>query len=108
MYYSQEFKERCKAIYPNRHELHQALDAGSEAVGRQLLTTIFDEHSLRKVLRTNSHADEKAIKVKEIRNGDSERFGIYSEWCTLHEPYKQRQNEIHCLQLRIDQLKNLH
>jgi hypothetical protein len=76
--YSPEFIKRVKAVFPDWTDLHQALDSGSEVVGRYLNDsqgTPMRNEELVKALEGGKQQEvlEKAKKLAAIDE-------LYSEW----------------------------
>lgn len=52
--YSEDFKERCKRLYPNWRSLHEAVDNDFEIVGRYLDDSCNDGIDFDVILNSNS------------------------------------------------------
>ena len=79
MFYSEEFKARCKAIYPSCESLHKALEDGSEMVGRYLDDGYSNSLPLDTILNASSLEElQTQAKVEVIKNE------LYREWFNLY------------------------
>jgi hypothetical protein len=81
MYYSSEFKQRCKEVYPHWARLHVALDAGSEIAGRYLDDGRQTGISTSKILLATS-LESLQDEAREV----NKRAALYAEW---HDQYRQ-------------------
>lgn len=87
MQYPKKFVERAKAAYPDFTKLHQALDAGSEWVGRYLDDSAPQSVSLKEILKAKSLQEIQA-KAQAIK----EKQDLYDEWGKLYKIELTRQN----------------
>ncbi len=88
MQYPKKFVERAKAAYPDFARLHQALDAGSEWVGRYLDDSAPQSVSLKEILKAKS-LEEVQAKARAVK----EKQELYDEWGKLYKIELTRQNQ---------------
>jgi len=85
MIYPEEFKKRCKEIYPWHKELPMYLEKGDRVVGRILKEGIPTGNYFDVVLKATSLEE-----LKEIARIGKEREELYQEWKRLDNANRYR------------------
>lgn len=86
MVYTQEFVQKCKNLYPNDTRLHEALNNGSQFVGRLLHEMETGYIKTSDVLKATSLEELQSMaRLKDAR------CALYGEWLQMyHEQITQR------------------
>lgn len=87
MRYPKQFVERVKTAYPDFDKLHQALDAGSEWVGRYLDDSAPTGMPLKTILEAKS-LDSLQAQAQMMQ----EKVNLYSEWGQMYRAQNQINN----------------
>ena len=80
MIYPEEFKARCKKVYPTFEMLHEALDNNSAWVGRYLCDSMNSGMKFSTVLSATS-----LEALQEEARRELEKRELYAEW---YDKYK--------------------
>lgn len=86
MFYSEDFKARCKKVYPTFERLHKALDENSEWVGTYLKDSADEKISVDIILKATSLEE-----VQALARVAKEKCSLYVEWRNLS--IYQRENK---------------
>lgn len=89
MVYSEEFKEKCKAMYPNSDWLHEALEKGFDEVGHYLCDSSRKGISFEDVLNAST-----LEKLQEKAKIGVARRKLYSEWVEIWRAYNPCLSEL--------------
>jgi hypothetical protein len=79
MIYPEEFKQKCREIYPNWNCLHEQLNSGTMIVGRYLDDAQQSDISATMVLKATSLEQLRAEASRIIK-----RQELYGEWWDLY------------------------
>lgn len=82
VHYTEEFKLKCKALYPNWERLHKALDTGSVWVGRYLDDSSSGMVSAEAILAATSLEEIQAVARVEKAKRD-----LYAEWLKISNEF---------------------
>lgn len=86
--YPEEFIKECKEVYPKWTALHEALEAGSEFVGRYLNDASFDTVNIDDILSIEDMTSPKQLREKTLKIKKEKE--LYNKWCKI---FNQNINE---------------
>jgi len=77
--YSQEFKDKCKRLFPDWDDLHSRVEQGQTIVGRYLDDASNSSISTKTILGAKS-----LLELQGLAEMEKEKTELYSEWCELY------------------------